>query len=165
MRRRDYEEDDNNRESSRGSRSRAEGSNSDRSQPQVEDEASPTLRRDRRGLASANEETRRNVARMGGAAVAREYGPEFFSRIGRKGGETTAREYGPEFYSEIGHKGGQTVARERGREFYQEIGREGGRARGNQRASHRQDDSFEQDSREASQYNEDSSYDRKNTNR
>ena len=49
----------------------------------------------------------------------------------RKGGEKVARERGPEFYSRIGRKGGEKVAEERGLEFYREIRRKGGESRGN----------------------------------
>ena len=50
---------------------------------------------------------------------------------GRKGGYKVARERGPEFYSRIGRKGGEKVVEERGPEFYKEIGKKGGKSRGN----------------------------------
>jgi general stress protein YciG len=59
---------------------------------------------EKRGLASADEETRENVARKGGEARAQDR--ESLSEAGRKGGEKVAQEKGPEFYSEIGKKGG-----------------------------------------------------------
>ena len=108
--------------------------------------------RARRGLASANEETRQRVARKGGIAAhqkrglaaanpetrmrvakagseARALDREGLSEAGRRGGEVVKERYGSEFYSEIGRRGGETVKQERGAEYYSTIGRKGGEAR------------------------------------
>ena len=105
--------------------------------------------RARRGLASANEETRQRVARKGGIAPHQKRGlaaanPETRSRVakaggearaqdreglsvaGRRGGEVVKARYGSDFYREIGEKGGGAVKERYGTEFYSEIGKRGG---------------------------------------
>jgi general stress protein YciG len=100
--------------------------------------------RAKRGLASANEETRARVARAGGEArshdrdslrdagrkggesVKAEYGIEFYQTIGEKGGESVKQKYGVDFYREIGGKGGGVVKEKYGPKFYREIGKRGG---------------------------------------
>jgi general stress protein YciG len=84
-----------------------------------------------RGLASADEETRKRVAKAGGEARAQD--KEGLSEAGRKGGEKVAEERGSEFYREIGEKGGEKVKEEKGPEFYKEIGKKGGEARAEER--------------------------------
>lgn len=44
--------------------------------------------------------------RMGGEAVKRKYGMEFYRKIGKKGGDTIKQERGVEFYAGIGRRGG-----------------------------------------------------------
>ena len=56
----------------------------------------------KRGLASADEETRRNVASKGGSTVSQDRG--HMSEIGRKGGQTVSQDR--QHMSEIGRKGG-----------------------------------------------------------
>jgi len=103
----------------------------------------------RRGLASANEETRQRVARKGGVAPHQKRGlaaakPETRMRVakaggearaqdkeglsvaGRRGGEVVKERYGVDFYREIGEKGGGAVKKRYGTEFYSEIGKRGG---------------------------------------
>ncbi len=58
----------------------------------------------KRGLASADEETREEVARMGGEAVSQDR--EHMAEIGRKGGEAVSKDR--EHMREIGKKGGQS---------------------------------------------------------
>src|SRR5215211_5356820 len=81
----------------------------------------------KRGLAAANSETRLRVAKAGGEARANDR--EGLSEAGRRGGEVVKERYGAEFYSEIGKRGGETVKQERGAEYYSAIGRKGGEAR------------------------------------
>ena len=81
----------------------------------------------KRGLAAANSETRLRVAKAGGEARANDR--EGLSEAGRRGGEVVKERYGAEFYSEIGKRGGETVKQERGTEYYSTIGRKGGEAR------------------------------------
>ena len=81
----------------------------------------------KRGLAAANSDTRLRVAKAGGEARANDR--EGLSEAGRRGGEVVKERYGAEFYSEIGKRGGETVKQERGPEYYSTIGRKGGEAR------------------------------------
>ena len=81
----------------------------------------------KRGLAAANSDTRLRVAKAGGEARANDR--EGLSEAGRRGGEVVKERYGAEFYSEIGKRGGETVKQERGAEYYSTIGRKGGEAR------------------------------------
>jgi len=78
----------------------------------------------KRGLAAANSETRLRVAKAGGEARANDR--EGLSEAGRRGGEVVKERYGPEFYREIGEKGGGAVKERYGPEFYSEIGKRGG---------------------------------------
>lgn len=57
-----------------------------------------------RGLASADERTRQEVAKKGGEAVSRNR--EHMSEIGRRGGESVSRD--KQHMSEIGRKGGES---------------------------------------------------------
>jgi len=105
--------------------------------------------RTKRGLASANEETRARVARVGGVAPhnirglaaanietrlrvaksggeARSHDRDSLRDAGRKGGESVKAEYGIEFYQTIGEKGGESVKQKYGVDFYREIGGKGG---------------------------------------
>jgi uncharacterized protein len=114
-----------------------------------EEQAADTPGHARRGLASANEETRQRVARKGGIAPhqrrglaaattetrmrvakaggeARAQDREGLSQAGRRGGEVVKERYGSEFYREIGEKGGGAVKERYGTEFYSEIGKRGG---------------------------------------
>jgi len=77
-----------------------------------------------RGLAAADPETRRKVARKGGEAVSRNR--RHMAEIGRKGGETVSQDR--KHMAEIGRKGGEAVSQNR--EHMAEIGRKGGEARG-----------------------------------
>jgi general stress protein YciG len=52
--------------------------------------------------------TRQEAGRIGGEKVARERGPEFYTRIGKKGVEKVAEQRGSEFYRVIGRKGGES---------------------------------------------------------
>jgi uncharacterized protein len=113
------------------------------------EQAADTPGHARRGLASANEETRQRVARKGGIAPhqkrglaaattdtrmrvakaggeARAQDREGLSQAGRRGGEVVKERYGSEFYREIGEKGGGAVKDRYGTEFYSEIGKRGG---------------------------------------
>ncbi len=113
------------------------------------EQAASDRERARRGLASANEETRQRVARKGGIAPhqkrglaaansdtrlrvakaggeARANDREGLSEAGRRGGEVVKERYGAEFYREIGEKGGGAVKERYGAEFYSEIGKRGG---------------------------------------
>ena len=60
-----------------------------------------------RGLASADEQTREEVARKGGEAVSQDR--EHMSEIGRKGGEAVSEDR--QHMSEIGRKGGENSRR------------------------------------------------------
>lgn len=82
-----------------------------------------------RGLASADEQTREEVARKGGEAVSKDRG--HMSRIGKKGGETRSEELGHKGYQDLGRKGGEATAETHGHEFYSQIGKKGGQARAN----------------------------------
>ncbi|MER3407804.1 MAG: stress-induced protein [Nitrososphaera sp.] len=64
-----------------------------------------TEKGDKRGLASADEQTRERVARAGGEARAQD--KEGLAQAGRKGGEAVVQKYGPEHMAEIGRKGGE----------------------------------------------------------
>lgn len=57
-----------------------------------------------RGLASADQQTREEVARKGGESISKDR--EHMSEIGRKGGESVSRDR--EHMSEIGKKGGES---------------------------------------------------------
>jgi general stress protein YciG len=78
----------------------------------------------KRGLAAANPETRNRVAKAGGEARAQDR--EGLSVAGRRGGEVVKERYGSDFYREIGEKGGGAVKERYGTEFYSEIGKRGG---------------------------------------
>src|SRR5918992_3309212 len=78
----------------------------------------------KRGLAAANSDTRLRVAKAGGEARANDR--EGLSEAGRRGGEVVKERYGAEFYREIGEKGGGAVKERYGPEFYSEIGKRGG---------------------------------------
>src|SRR5215204_844346 len=88
--------------------------------------------RARRGLASANEETRQRVARKGGIAPHQKRGlaaanSETRLRVAKAGGEARANDR--EGLSEAGRRGGEVVKERYGAEFYREIGEKGGEAR------------------------------------
>ena len=88
--------------------------------------------RARRGLASANEETRQRVARKGGIAPHQKRGlaaanSETRLRVAKAGGEARAND--KEGLSEAGRRGGEVVKERYGAEFYREIGEKGGEAR------------------------------------
>ena len=72
------------------------------------------------GLASADPETRKAVARKGGVAVSKNR--EHMASIGRKGGQTVSQDR--QHMSQIGRKGGEAVSRDR--QHMSEIGRKGG---------------------------------------
>lgn len=74
----------------------------------------------KRGLASANEETRKAVARKGGQAVSSNR--THMSSIGRKGGQSVSQDR--QHMSQIGRKGGEMVSRDR--QHMSKIGRKGG---------------------------------------
>lgn len=78
----------------------------------------------KRGLAAANAETRSRVAKKGGDA--RVLDREGLSQAGKRGGEIVRERYGSQFYREIGEKGGGAVKERYGNRFYSEIGRRGG---------------------------------------
>jgi general stress protein YciG len=78
----------------------------------------------KRGLAAANEETRARVAKAGGEARANDR--EGLREAGKRGGEPVRERYGIDFYREIGEKGGGTVKERYGTGFYSEIGKRGG---------------------------------------
>ncbi|HEU0050897.1 MAG TPA: stress-induced protein [Patescibacteria group bacterium] len=63
----------------------------------------PGEERNKRGLASADEETRSRVAHLGGEAVSRNR--EHMAAIGRKGGEKVSRDR--MHMAEIGKRGGK----------------------------------------------------------
>jgi general stress protein YciG len=77
-----------------------------------------------RGLAAANTETRLRVAKSGGEA--RSHDRDSLRDAGRKGGESVKAEYGIVFYQTIGEKGGESVKQKYGVDFYREIGGKGG---------------------------------------
>jgi general stress protein YciG len=77
-----------------------------------------------RGLAAADPETRRAVARKGGEAVSRNR--KHMAEIGKKGGEAVSQDR--KHMASIGRKGGEAVSQNR--EHMAEIGRKGGEARG-----------------------------------
>lgn len=77
-----------------------------------------------RGLAAADPETRRLVARKGGEAVSRN--KKHMADIGRKGGEAVSQDR--RHMASIGRKGGEAVSQNR--EHMAEIGRKGGESRG-----------------------------------
>jgi general stress protein YciG len=99
-------------------------------QPQQKESQSPPASQEvakpkrPRGLAAANPETRRAVARRGGEAVSRDR--KHMAEIGRKGGEAVSQDR--KHMSSIGRKGGEAVSQNR--EHMAEIGRKGGEARG-----------------------------------
>ena len=68
----------------------------------------------------------RKIRQIGGEAVSKARGPEFYSQIGKMGGETVKRAHGPDFYSDIGRKGGEAVRQKHGTEYYSRIGKKGG---------------------------------------
>lgn len=78
----------------------------------------------KRGLASADEQTRQRVAHEGGQARAQDEDVKS-GELGRKGGEATKKKYGPEFYQEIGQKGGQARSEDEDVKSG-ELGRQGG---------------------------------------
>lgn len=73
-----------------------------------------------RGLASADPETRKAVARKGGEAVSRN--KDHMAAIGRKGGQAVSQDR--MHMSQIGRKGGEAVSRDR--QHMSDIGRKGG---------------------------------------
>ena len=77
-----------------------------------------------RGLAAADPETRKQVAKKGGEAVSRNR--KNMADIGRKGGEAVSQDR--KHMASIGRKGGEAVSQNR--EHMAEIGRKGGEARG-----------------------------------
>lgn len=77
-----------------------------------------------RGLAAADPETRRLVARKGGEAVSRNR--KHMADIGKKGGEAVSQDR--RHMATIGRKGGEAVSQNR--EHMAEIGRKGGESRG-----------------------------------
>ena len=94
------------------------------SQPvQTNVESQPKVKR-ARGLAAADPETRRQVARKGGEAVSRN--KKHMAEIGKKGGEAVSQDR--KHMASIGRKGGEAVSQNR--EHMAEIGRKGGEARG-----------------------------------
>lgn len=60
---------------------------------------------DKRGLASADEETRKRVAKAGGEATKQSRGEGFYEKIGSEGGKTVSQDR--EHMSEIGKKGAE----------------------------------------------------------
>lgn len=74
--------------------------------------------------------TVREAGKLGGEAVKRKHGVEFYEAIGRKGGEATRDAHGHEFYAGIGKmggsKGGCATRDTYGPEFYEKIGSMGG---------------------------------------
>lgn len=54
--------------------------------------------------------TVREAGRLGGEALKRKYGAQYFRELGRKGGVTTQQRHGDGFYSTIGKLGGQKNA-------------------------------------------------------
>ncbi len=65
---------------------------------------------DEKGGFAANPELARLAGKIGGNALAKKYGLEFFRRIGKIGGEKVKGERGSEFYAEIGRQGGNARA-------------------------------------------------------
>lgn len=84
----------------------------------------PNKPRRPRGLAAADPETRRAVARKGGEAVSRNR--KHMAEIGKKGGEAVSQDR--RHMASIGRKGGEAVSQNR--EHMAEIGRKGGESRG-----------------------------------
>lgn len=74
----------------------------------------------KRGLASADPQTRAKVAKKGGQAVSRNR--DHMASIGRKGGMSVSKDRN--HMAEIGKKGGETVSRDR--KHMSEIGKKGG---------------------------------------
>jgi uncharacterized protein len=79
------------------------------------------MTRSKRGLASADKQTRDRVASEGGRAAhqkgtAHEFSPEEARMAGHKGGEATARTHGKRFYKEIGKKGGEARSTVKGKQ-------------------------------------------------
>lgn len=101
--------------------------------PQSEAQAKPKRAR---GLAAADPETRRLVARKGGEAVSRNR--KHMAEIGKKGGEAVSQDR--KHMASIGRKGGEAVSQNR--EHMAEIGRKGGEARGSR--PHGEDGSVEE---------------------
>ena len=70
------------------------------------------------------------AGKIGGSAVKRKYGQEFYEAIGRKGGEATKQAHGHEFYETIGKKGGakggNSTRDKYGPDYYVGIGKKGG---------------------------------------
>lgn len=83
-----------------------------------------------RGLAAADPETRKLVARKGGEAVSRNR--KHMADIGRKGGEAVSQDR--RHMADIGRKGGEAVSQNR--EHMAEIGRKGGESRGTRVGEH-----------------------------
>ncbi len=89
--------------------------------------------RDRRGLASADPDTRKRVARAGGQATAKSHGSQFYHEIGRAGGNARKRQMRKqgESYQDLGQRGGETTADEfKETGFYEVIGHLGGSKKG-----------------------------------
>jgi general stress protein YciG len=83
--------------------------------------------RDDRGVASMDDERRREMASDGKRTVSQDR--DRMTEVARMAADIVREELGPDFYREIGRKGGAAVKRELGIEFYREIGRKGGEAR------------------------------------
>jgi len=94
----EYDEDDYRRGRGHGMRGERSSSGSGHSYDRRGDTS-------RRGFDSMDPEQRRRIARMGGQAIARSRGRDFYEEIGHEGGERVRDEYGPEFYSRIGRQG------------------------------------------------------------
>lgn len=73
----------------------------------------PTWQKGKR-LSTRSKEKNIEVARKGGLAVLKRYGPNYFREIGKKGGRAVVEKYGENHMSEIGTSGGMK-AQERGR--------------------------------------------------
>ncbi|MFZ9301196.1 MAG: general stress protein [Chitinophagaceae bacterium] len=87
---------------------------------ELQNRPNPESKTSKRGLASADPQTRAAVARKGGEAVSRNR--EHMAAIGRKGGQTVSQDR--QHMSMIGRKGGEAVSRDR--QHMSEIGRKGG---------------------------------------
>ncbi len=82
---------------------------------------------DNRGLASADEEIREEVAQKGGEARAQQLGHEGMQKLGKKGGQSAQKSgHAHKLSQEDRSKGGQTVSQDR--EHMSEIGKKGGEA-------------------------------------